>query len=185
MTDLVQKIREVVKEFGLLFYSLGEPGKHPLYFLLSKDRLKLAEIRVSVFSSEDFMLDLCRFPDWLSEAADEIERLEGKLLTAIHDGDICKKWLDSLSPERQAEWIGFGRGWQMAHESAGCGHARANWRDPKYGTLDYDGAEFCEMCVLTTQFERLQKSLERWRPFLGGIPFPNYVEEALVSKETP
>ena len=81
MTDLVQKIREVVKEFGLLFYSLEELGKHPLYFLLSKDRLKLAEIRVSVFPSEDFMLDLCRFPDWLSEAADEIESLQDHLQT--------------------------------------------------------------------------------------------------------
>jgi len=85
MSDLVQKIREVVKEFGLLFYSLEEPGKHPLYFLLSKDRLKLAEIRVSVFPSEDFMLDLCRFPDWLSEAADEIERLRGSCDKATVD----------------------------------------------------------------------------------------------------
>ena len=99
MTDLVQKIREVVKEFGLLFYSLEEPGKHPLYFLLSKDRLKLAEIRVSVFPSEDFMLDLCRFPDWLSEAADEIERLRGAI-------EYFKKVLEDFPESFKAEGLG-------------------------------------------------------------------------------
>ena len=34
----------------------------------------------------------------------------------------------------------------LAHESAGCGHARANWKDPKWGTTEYTGEERCEFC---------------------------------------
>ena len=37
-------------------------------------------------------------------------------------------------------------GWDVAHEPAPCGHARANWKDPKYSTPEYEGEERCEFC---------------------------------------
>lgn len=44
--------------------------------------------------------------------------------------------------------IGWIHAWELAHDTAGCGHARANWKDPKYGTPEYDGDERCEVCEL-------------------------------------
>jgi len=45
--------------------------------------------------------------------------------------------------------------WKIAHEPAKCGHARANWKDPKYGTPEYDGDERCEVCA---EVERLREA---------------------------
>lgn len=36
--------------------------------------------------------------------------------------------------------------WNLAHEPARCGHARANWKDPEWGTPAYKGHEKCEAC---------------------------------------
>lgn len=41
----------------------------------------------------------------------------------------------------------FEAGWDLAHEPARCGHARANWKDPNYGTPKYKGHEKCEFCA--------------------------------------
>lgn len=58
----------------------------------------------------------------------------------------------------------FHEGFATAHENAGCGHARANWRDPNYGTDNYRGEERCEFCDALTkaraEAERLRTSLE-------------------------
>jgi hypothetical protein len=39
------------------------------------------------------------------------------------------------------------RGWSLAHGAAQCGHARANYKDPLYGTAEYQGNERCEACA--------------------------------------
>ena len=41
---------------------------------------------------------------------------------------------------------GYRDGWETAHAPAACGHARANWKDPKFGTPKYNGEEKCEIC---------------------------------------
>lgn len=41
----------------------------------------------------------------------------------------------------------FEQGFQLAHEPAECGHARANYKDPKFGTPEYHGEEQCEFCA--------------------------------------
>ena len=41
---------------------------------------------------------------------------------------------------------GWNDAWEVAHSPAQCGHARANWKDPKFGTPEYDGDERCEVC---------------------------------------
>ena len=43
--------------------------------------------------------------------------------------------------------VGFDEGFTMAHENAPCGHARANLKDPNFGTPEYDGDERCEFCA--------------------------------------
>jgi hypothetical protein len=63
-------------------------------------------------------------------------------------------------PEARDQWYS---GWQTAHESAPCGHARANIRDPKFGTWDYQGEERCEMCELEQRYKderQLRQELE-------------------------
>ena len=37
--------------------------------------------------------------------------------------------------------------WDLAHEPARCGHVRANYKDPKFGTPEYKGNEKCEACA--------------------------------------
>lgn len=59
---------------------------------------------------------------------------------------IKEKGESQLDPE-------FERGWALAHESAKCGHARANWRDSNYGSEAYSGDEKCEVCA---EMERLK-----------------------------
>lgn len=36
--------------------------------------------------------------------------------------------------------------WSLAHDPAKCGHARANYKDPNYGTPEYHGDEKCDAC---------------------------------------
>jgi hypothetical protein len=50
------------------------------------------------------------------------------------------------------------KGWNLAHEPARCGHARANWKDPAWGTPEYDGDEKCEACTaIAAQAARFEK----------------------------
>ena len=51
--------------------------------------------------------------------------------------------IDLTDPKQRAAWED---GWELAHEPARCGHARANYKDPNYGTADYRGEEKCEFC---------------------------------------
>lgn len=51
-----------------------------------------------------------------------------------------------IEVDNQPYNLGFRDGWELAHEPAECGHARANWKDPKFGTPDYRGQERCEFC---------------------------------------
>lgn len=71
------------------------------------------------------------------EAAATIERLRAELT------------LRQLLPrERQIRLAGFDEGFSLAHERASCGHVRANWLDPQYGTPEYAGNEKCEACAI-------------------------------------
>lgn len=72
------------------------------------------------------------------------------------------------------------RGWDLAHEPAKCGHARANYKDPKYGTPDYQGEEECEFCtalaggVPLETAKRIEK-LSYWLGYYRGHPGVTYV----------
>ena len=57
-------------------------------------------------------------------------------------GDINPRPL--LTKEQADAWED---GWSLAHEAARCGHARANWKDPNWGTPEYKGDEKCEACA--------------------------------------
>ena len=58
--------------------------------------------------------------------------------SAPQDAPIAADW--TWTAEAEAAW-------NLAHEPAKCGHARANYKDPKWGTPEYDGDEKCEFCV--------------------------------------
>ena len=48
--------------------------------------------------------------------------------------------------------------WNLAHEPAKCGHARANWKDPQWGTPEYKGHEKCEACqAIAAERERVRE----------------------------
>ena len=98
-------------------------------------------------------LDLSPGDPLCAEAADEIERLLAQFdeLDAKIEGlenHIISLEQDAELPEDEYSYrVGFDEGFTMAHEPAGCGHARANWKDPNYGTPEYDGNEQCEFCA--------------------------------------
>ncbi len=48
---------------------------------------------------------------------------------------------------KETEEKAWEEGWSLAHEPAKCGHARANYKDPKWGTSEYQGDEKCEACA--------------------------------------
>ena len=54
----------------------------------------------------------------------------------------------------------FEKGWTTAHEPAKCGHARANWKDPQFGTTEYAGNERCEFCDAITAYRARIEALE-------------------------
>ncbi len=71
---------------------------------------------------------------------------------------------------------GYRDGWATAHEPASCGHARANWKDPLFGTPQYRGQEKCEICeaapskseaVADAERLKLADKLENWSPDKG------------------
>lgn len=75
---------------------------------------------------------------------------EELIVDALHDLQLADAEIERLEAQIQATW-------DTAHEPAKCGHARANWKDPKYGTPEYDGDERCEVCA---EIERLREALE-------------------------
>ena len=59
--------------------------------------------------------------------------------------------------------------WNLAHEPAKCGHARANWKDPQWGTPAYKGNEKCEACqAIAVERERVRKMCVRRLGEIGG-----------------
>ena len=54
--------------------------------------------------------------------------------------------MDAVDLTDEAQMAAWEEGWSLAHEPARCGHARANWKDPNWGTAEYEGAEKCEFC---------------------------------------
>ena len=81
-----------------------------------------------------------------SEAMEEI--------TTSLENHIIALEQDARLPEDEYSYrIGFDEGFTMAHEPAGCGHARANWKDPNFGTPEYDGREECEFCSALAALE--------------------------------
>ncbi len=61
--------------------------------------------------------------------------------------------VELLGATKAAELKAFDEGFQMAHDPAKCGHARANYKDPAWGTPEYAGNEQCEACA-AVQAER-------------------------------
>lgn len=89
---------------------------------------------------------------WLHSVAEE-------LLTAL---EAAEKERDELRAciknfENSAEEV-----WDAAHEAAPCGHARANYKDPKYGTPEYKGEERCEVCFELTPLREVLKEAEHY-----------------------
>ena len=54
--------------------------------------------------------------------------------------------------------------WSLAHEPAKCGHARANCKDPKFGTPEYEGNEKCEFCAALVIKDEEIKQLKNSTP---------------------
>jgi hypothetical protein len=101
---------------------------------------------------------------WPKEAIDRVLELEGQALNeCVTHSPACEYWqvadaygCDCDIEERTthlralyaaAKQAGWEEGWDRAHEPAKCGHARANYKDPKYGTSKYAGEEECEFCA--------------------------------------
>ena len=82
--------------------------------------------------------DSCAGATTIKREGSKIERLENHIIALEQDAKL---------PEDEYSYrVGFDEGFTMAHELAGCGHARANWKDPNYGTAEYEGEERCEFC---------------------------------------
>ena len=89
-------------------------------------------------SPEEFLDELELHEAPAQEKGSKIERLENHIIALEQDAKL---------PEDEYSYrVGFDEGFTMAHELAGCGHARANWKDPNYGTAEYEGEERCEFC---------------------------------------
>ena len=69
----------------------------------------------------------------------------------VPDTETRVAWLEGevdrlIAENETARMNGYGDGWHAAHEAAPCGHAHVHWRDPNWGTPDYDGDETCDVC---------------------------------------
>lgn len=83
--------------------------------------------------------------------------------------------------------------WDLAHSAAQCGHARANWKDPQFGTKEYMGDERCEACAALTEqareIERLKAELRAWDTHNAGfqqerIEWDRQYEELVTMSDT-
>jgi hypothetical protein len=91
------------------------------------------------------------------ELHDIIRRLRAARYPTVTDEALEEAFLENETSERAkcriralyaaAKQGGWEEGWDRAHEPAKCGHARANYKDPKYGTPEYKGEEECEFCA--------------------------------------
>jgi uncharacterized protein YuzE len=70
---------------------------------------------------------------WASEIANLARQLAGHL--RVSPADLAIAIVNATNP-------------------AACGHARANWKDPKWGTSEYRGEERCEFCEALTKIEQ-------------------------------
>lgn len=80
----------------------------------------------------------------------EIERLQARALPPE---------ADALPEVQQAYLKGHRDGSDLAHEPAKCGHARANYKDPSFGTPAYQGNERCEFCEAVQRLEQLLRDV--------------------------
>jgi hypothetical protein len=85
---------------------------------------------------------------------------------SLNTAEFIMEGIDPYVSELQKEKekfkeIGFREGWRLAHEPARCGHARANYKDPKYGTLEYQGDEKCEACSLFAELQKENEALKK------------------------
>ena len=77
-----------------------------------------------------------------------IEEFTNETLAALKKADARDELRDAIADMVKSIWlIGYNGGFEIAHEPAPCGHARGNWKDPVYGTPEYDGDERCEACA--------------------------------------
>ena len=61
---------------------------------------------------------------------------------------VAADWQRQAESNPQSWRHGYAAGWAAGHEPATCGHARANRKDPMFGTQEYEGNEHCEVCEL-------------------------------------
>lgn len=106
----------------------------------AKERMARAIQRCNGPSSWDDLPSILR-ADYLRQAEALQADLDAAGLVIVQREPTEK--MDDLNAEYQR---GYSEGWDVAHEPAPCGHARANWKDPEYGTDDYKGNEVCEFC---------------------------------------
>ncbi len=82
--------------------------------------------------------------------------LEKYRTRSIHDNAERAALIAAVEALRKRAYNAYSEGWATAHEPAPCGHARANHKDPEFGTPEYKGNEKCEAC---TEVEELQGQL--------------------------
>jgi hypothetical protein len=115
-------------------------------------------------------------PD-LQPAASDLEALlrdtETKAIDGQQEAMTCGHAAANLQPSdetaefcvvcellRKAKLEGEEFMWNLAHEPARCSHARANWKDPEWGTPAYKGKEKCEACqAISAQRDWVAKRL--------------------------
>jgi len=98
-------------------------------------------------------------PETISIVAEPKGAREALEIDGLRNHIIALEQDARLPEDEYSHRIGFEQGWMASHENAPCGHARANWKDPNYGTPEYDGDERCEFCAALASQAPAHKTL--------------------------
>jgi hypothetical protein len=129
-----------------------------IFELTARPENRASWVKGTLQERMDKIRELCikaerKSDSWRERRVQELEELVGKLR--------CEnEWMRSLKPEELSYRNGIIDGFQQAHEPARCGHARGNWKDPKYGTPEYKGDERCEVCELVKALRKRKPEAE-------------------------
>ena len=114
-----------------------------------------ADVQLTVGDMRDLFAEITHLraevEDWIERHTTVVEsnNCAHTIIEGLENHIISLEQDARLPEDEYAYQLGFERGWMAAHENAPCGHARANWKDPKYGTREYEGEERCEFCDAT------------------------------------
>ena len=111
---------------------------------------------------------ICRHEAEADAMREAVAKLEYELGRAKED----LRLKNLLPREQQIRNEGFDEAWDICHEASECGHARANRKDPKYGTPEYKGEEKCEFCEKLAKLDELILAADGVSS-LGGARTPN------------